>query len=364
MGWPFFAENRRRRENREIDLFAKWPFSRLFARFFGHPPRKSFFVDSGQLSSGNTSVEVDTRETLQNKGFRSDVAALCLFEHFGRVETASFCGPLLRIIFSVGYYFVRFHVRNFVEIGFPSSKNAWGCRTELVLKSVFFAVCPLRAQIWRAGGAQRCRFFFGGFRVPVKNGLAAAVRRVFPSFPVFFFDPVFENLKWSSSHPRLFLWVFFSFVRILLGIGGNAALHVCFWAVGLRPFLFFGGFWGLLRKALFFPLKKGYLGSFLSVSLLCLPFVLLGVFHFSLSLSLSLSLFLLFFLFFFFLVVFSLFLPSLFFGCSFLSCCFVFVSWEEQHQNITFESFIFIIYVCLFFCFVFQICSYLCFFII
>ena len=229
-------------------------------------------------------------------------------------------------------------------------------------KRIFRNVSAARAH-WRAGGAQRCRFF-SWISGPCQKWPCRCGAEGFSVFSVFSFDPVFENLKWSSSHPRLFLWVFFSFVRILLGIGGNAALHVRFWAVGLRPFLFFWGFWGLLRKALFFPLKKGYLGSFLSVSLLCLPFVLLGVFHLSLSLSLSLSLFLLFFLVFFFLVVFSLFLPSLVFGCFFLSCCFVFVSWEEQHQNITFESFIFIIYVCLFFCFVFQICSYLCFFII
>ena len=110
--------------------------------------------------------------------------------------------------------------------------------------------------------------FFLGFGVVPRNVLAAAVRRVFLSFSVFFllFGPVFANLKWSSSHPPLFLWVFFSFVRILLGIGGNAALHVYFWAVGLQPFLFFWLFWGLFTKARFFPLTKGYLGSFLSVS--------------------------------------------------------------------------------------------------
>ena len=66
-------------------------------------------------------------------------------------------------------------------------------------------------------------------------------------------------------------------------------------------------FWGLLRKALFFPLKKGYLGSFLSAPLLCLPFVLLAFFHFSGSLSLSL------YLSFFFFIVF------------FLPCCLVFL---------------------------------------
>ena len=147
----------------------------------------------------------------------------------------------------------------------------------------------------------------------------------------FFLTPFSKTSSGPLHIPLFFFGCFFSFVRILLGIGGNAALHICFWAVGLQPFLSFGGFWGLLRKTLFFPLKKGYLGSFLSVSFLCLPFVrpwLLSLLFVTLSLSLSLSLF------------FSLFLLSCFslpcclvfiftflvFCCFFLSCCFVFVS--------------------------------------
>ena len=232
----------------------------------------------------------------------------------------------MRIIFSVCYYFVRFDVRIFVEIGFQRSKNPWGCRTELVLKRVFFAVCPLRAQIWRAGGARRCRFF-SWILGPCQNGLAAAVRRVSPYFPVLFLTPFSKTSSGPLHIPLFFFGCFFSFVRILLGIGGNAALHICFWAVGLQPFLSFGGFWGLLRKTLFFPLKKGYLGSFLSVSFLCLPFVrpwLLSLLFVTLSLylsiflSLSLFFFSCFFFFFFFLVVLYLFLPSLFFCCFFL----------------------------------------------
>ena len=161
------------------------PFGGILRVFLATLPGSPFFVNFGLLSSAKTSVEVDTRETLQNKGFWSHFASLYLFDPFWRFEKASFCGPVLRIIFSVCYYFVRFDVRIFVEIGFQRSKNPWGCRTELVLKRVFFAVCPLRAQIWRAGGARRCRFF-SWILGPCQNGLAAAVRRVFPCFPVFF----------------------------------------------------------------------------------------------------------------------------------------------------------------------------------
>ena len=368
MGWPFLAENRRRRKKREIDLFAKWPFSRLCAHFFGHPSRKSFFVNSGQLSSGNTSVEVDTRETLQNKGFRSDFAALYLFEHFGCVETASFCGPLLRIIFSVGYYFLRFHVRNFVEIGFPSSKflkKTLGLQNRARFeKHIFRSVSAARANLARRGCAA-VPFFFGGFRVPVKNGLAAAVRRVFSSFPVFFLTPFSKTSSGPLHIPLFFFGCFSLLFAFFLGFGATPALHICFWAVGLQPFLSFGGFWGLLRKTLFFPLKKGYLGSFLSVSLLCLPFVRLAFFHFSLSLSLSLYLYLFLSLFFSFLIFSSLlsylyfYLPCflLLFLVLLLRFCFM----RRTTSKYYIWKFAFHSLFCLFFCFVFQICSYLCF---
>ena len=46
----------------------------------------------------------------------------------------------------------------------------------------------------------------------------------------------------------------------------------------------------------------------------------------------------------------------------FIVCFFAFVSWKEQHQNITFEIVFFMNDFCLCFCFLFQICSYICFF--
>ena len=157
--------------------------------FLATLPGSPFFVNFGLLSSAKTSVEVDTRETLQNKGFWSHFASLYLFDPFWSFEKASFCGPVLRIIFSVCYYFVRFDVRVFVEIGFQRSKNPWGCRTELVLKRVFFAVCPLRAQIWRAGGARRCRFFFVAFGYPSKMGLPLRCGGFFRVFRFFLLTP-------------------------------------------------------------------------------------------------------------------------------------------------------------------------------
>ena len=148
----------------------------------------------------------------------------------------------MRIIFSVCSYFVRFDVRIFVEIGFQRSKNPWGCRTELVLKRVFFAVCPLRAQIWRAGGARRCRFF-RGFWVPVKMALPLRCGG-FSVFSGFVFDPVFENLKWSSSHPPLFLWVFFLFCSHSSWDWGQRRIAHMFLGSWPSTLLIFWGFLG------------------------------------------------------------------------------------------------------------------------
>ena len=225
----------------------------------------------------------------------------------GVSKRASFCGPVLRIIFCVCYYFVRFDVRVFVEFGFQRSKNPWGCRTELVLKRVFFAVCPLRAQIWRAGGARRCRFFPWFLGTHEKWACRCSAEGFSIFFGFFFFNAVFANFKWSSSHPPLFLWVFFSFVRILLGIGGNAALHLCFWAVGLQPFLFFGVF---LEKHCFSPWKRVIWVHF-SVPPFCvsLSFFLLSFTSLGHSLSLYLSFFLLYCFFSSLLSCFSFYLP-------------------------------------------------------
>ena len=289
MGWPFFAENPRRRKKREIDLFAKLPFSRVFARFFGHPSRKPFFLDSGLLSCGNAAVEVDTTRNATKQGVseplrvsvplrsllafrKSFILRTCLEDNFFRmllfctVPCSKFC-------------------RNWVsKLKKPLGLQNWA-RFE---KRIFRSVSAARANLAR-GGCAAVPFFFVDFGSLSKMALPLRCGGFFRLFR-FFFRARFRKPQVVLLTSPSFFWVFFSFVRILLGIGGNAALHVCFWAVGLRPFYFLGVFGVFLDKHCFFPLKKGYLGSFLSVSLLCLPFVLLGVFHFSLSHSLSLSL--------------------------------------------------------------------------
>ena len=202
------------------------------------------------------------------------------------------------------------------KLGFKGQKTPGAAEPSSFWKGYFsqFVRC---ARKFGARGVRGGAVFFRGFWVPVKMALPLRCGGFFRVFRVFF-DPVFENLKWSSSHPPLFLWVFFLFCSHSSWDWGQRRIAHMFLAVGLQPFLSFGGFWGLLRKTLFFPLKKGYLGSFLSVSFLCLPFVrpwllsLLFV-NLSLSLSLSLSLYL------------SIFLSLSSFLFFFLPCCLVFI---------------------------------------
>ena len=298
MGWPVVAENRRWRENREIDLFAKWPFSRLFARFFGHPSWKPFFLDSGLLSCGNTAVGGHTRNATKQGGserFRVSVPLRALL--------ACRKGLILRTRlednFSACYYLYGSMFEILSTLGFKGQKTL--------------------------GAAEPSSFWKGHFSQCVRCARKFGAR----------------GCSWD--------W-------------GNAALHVCFWAVGLQPFLVFWVVWVSLQKHCF-STENG-LFWFISQRL---PFVSPFRFPWFLSLlfvTLSFSSFLFFFppsllscLYFSFLAFLLLFLVVFLRCCR---CCFM----QKQHQNITFESFLFINYFCLFFWFVFQICSYLCFFII
>ena len=310
----------------EIGLFRKMPFSRHIAHFFGHPSLRPFFWLGALLACHRNVDEVDARETLRNKGFRTDFASFFLFDSCSCFTKPRFCGPISTIIFSACYYL---------------SKMRWGCRAEVVFKSVFFGVVS-GARIFDARRARgRDNFLLGLASVPK---MASPLRcGGFSRLFRLFLATLFRKLQVVLFTPPSFCLGVFSFVRLLLGIGGNAALHVCFWAVGLQPSYFCLVFRVFLQKHCF-SLKKGYFGSFLGVSLsfslasftsLCHSLFLFFFLSLSLYLSLSFS-----FLLFPFLVVLSLFLPSLFFGCSLLSCFFAFVSWKEQHEHITFASLI------------------------
>ena len=264
--------------------------------FFGHPSWRPFFLHSGLLSSGNTAVEADTRETLQNKGFRSDVVAFYIFEPFRRVDMARFSGPVLRIIFCAVTILYGSMFEILSKLGFQG-KKALGAAEPSSFWKGHVSQCVRCA---RKFGARRVRgrvVFFLGFGVVAKNVLAAAVRRVFPSFPVFFFfflDPVFENFKWSFSHPPFFFGCFSLLFAFFLGLGATPHCTCVFGQLAFNPSYFLGVFGVFLEKHCFSPWKRVIWVHF-SVSPFCvsLSFFLASFTSLCHTFSLSLSLFLL-----------------------------------------------------------------------
>ena len=228
------------------------PFSRVFARFFGHPSRKPFFLDSGLLSCGNAAVEVDTRETLQNKGFRNHFASLYLFDPLWRFEKASFCGPVLRIIFPYVTILYGSMFEILSKLGFKRQKNPWGCRTELVLKRVFFAVCPLRAQIWRAGGARRCRFF-SWILGPCQKWPCRCGAEGFSVFSGFFLTPFSKTSSGPLHIPLFFFGCFSLLFAFFLGLGATPHCTYVFGQLAFNPSYLLGVFWVFLEKHCFSP---------------------------------------------------------------------------------------------------------------
>ena len=195
-------------------------------------------------------------------------------------------------------------------------------------KAIFRNVSAARANLAR-GGCAAVSFFSVDFGSLPK--MSSRLRRVFPSFAVFYVRPRFRKPQVVLfTSPSFSLGVFLFWLHSSWD-WGQCRIAVVFLGSWPSTLLIF---WGLLRKALFFPLKKGYLGSFLSVSLLCLPFVLLGFFHFSLSLSLSLylSFFLLYCFFFFLVVLFYFYLPCFIAVISCLVASFLFH--EKNNINI------------------------------
>ena len=131
MGGRHFAGNRLSSADGGIGVFAQGPFSRLLGVFFR---KKAIFEASWAFFSflkGRFCClcchvswqhcykveEVDRRETLRNKGFRSDFAFVYLSTPFDVLKRLDFATFFEDTVF-VCYYFVFFKVRNFDKIGF------------------------------------------------------------------------------------------------------------------------------------------------------------------------------------------------------------------------------------------------------
>ena len=302
--------------------------------------------------------EVLGRETLQNKGFRSNFALWAWLICVGPVVSPSCCSPFLTQIFRRLTNLFFSEVRIFDQIGFGRQKKAWGCRTEEIFKMTFFPFCP--------GGAQLVKFlarfrFYSSVAVWVPFGPLPEIclrLRCGWFFRCSFLDSVFCEFEKGSFENPLSSFRVLLFSAFSSSAWVDATLHACFGAVGPKPFFSFCFFVCLFTKTLFSPWKRVIFVHFSMSHFLSPWFPSLLLFIPCLSLSLV----------FFFLsfLVFCFFLwPFLFFCCSFLPCCFAFISWQQQHQNIRCERHLFINLLCFFLGFLFLVSPipffYLCF---
>ena len=297
-GCPVFAENRPWSDNREIGLFAKGAFCAFFWPHFLQAVFSRLCSSvSWQDSRGGGYTRNATKQGVSER-FHVFLSLRALLARWKCVILRTFLEDNFFQCVTV-FYVSKFEI--LTKLGFQSKKALGAAEPSSFRKGHFlhFVRCARKFDArWARGRVG----FSVGFGVVAKNARAASVRRFSASFPVFFCDPVFANFKWSSSQsPSFCLGVLF-FIRIFFGNGGNTALHVCFWAVGLQSFIF-SWFLGFFLQNHCFPaenIKRVSLVHF-SVS----PLVLLGFFF-------SLFFVALFFLFFSSLVVLSLFYPSSF----------------------------------------------------
>ena len=189
----------------------------------------------------------------------------------------------------------------------------------------FWHFSGARTNLTRSGCADLSRLLSELGSLP-KMALRLWCRGFLGLFVFVFFEAVFASFKWSSSHPPLFVLVFFLFCAHSSWDRGQHSPARVF--LGSWPSTLL--FWVLLQKHCFPPEKKGYSCSFLNVSLYFSLASFTSPFH-SLSLSLSLSLVFCFLFLVFFLPCFFVFLfPSLFFAV--LSCLVSLLLFHEKNN--------------------------------
>ena len=200
--------------------------------------------------------EVVGRETFQNKGFRSNFALWGLVDLRWTRCIAFMLQSIFDADFSASHKFGFSEVPIFDQIGFGRQKKAWGCRTEEIFKMTFFPFCP--------GGAQFAKFlarfrFYSSVAVWVRFGplpeicLRLRCGWFFRSFPVFFFRQRFCEFEKGSFENPLSSFRVLLFSAFSSSAWVDATLHVCFGAVGPKPFFSFCFLFVRLQKHCFPP---------------------------------------------------------------------------------------------------------------
>ena len=296
------------------------PFWRLFFAFFAARKNFRFFLIFGVSGLDGALQEVAGRETLQNKGFRSNFAFWYLVNLRWTRCIASMLHKFIENNFGGLTNLFFFGSSNFWPNWVWKPKNGLGLQSWGRFENDVFPIFPGRGPICEIFGARVCRVL-GSSRARCHKWPCGCGAEGFSEFfGVLLSTPFLRIWKGISWNSPLFFSCFALFCVFFLGLGSTQPCTCVLGQLPLNPFLSF------YKNTIFFPWKT----LFLFISL-CLPFFLLGFIHFSFhSLSLYFSCFL-----FFFPSLFCFFLwPSLFFAV--LSCLvsLLLFQWKQQHQNI------------------------------
>ena len=214
----------------------------------------------------------------------------------GPVVAPSCCSPFLTQFFRPSHKFAFSEVRIFDQIGFGRQKSL-GLQNRGDFENDVFPIFPGRGPIFELFGAFSNLHLRRGFvRFGPLPEICLRLRcgwffRVFRCSFVFFFRDRFSKFVRGSFANALSSFCVLLFSAFSSSAWVDATLHVCFGAVGPKPFFSFCFFVCLFTKTVFSPLKKGL---FLFISQ-CLNFFLLGFLHFSFSFPVSLFLLFIFF---------------------------------------------------------------------
>ena len=179
------------------------------------------------------------------------------------------------------------------KLGFEVQKRVGAAEPRSFSEAFFFCVCVGRARKFDARWVRGRVNSSVGFGVVGKNGLAAAVRRVFTSFSVFFLRPLFCKLKVVLFTPPSFCLGVFLFCSPSSWDWGQCRIARVF--LGSWPSIFFFVFvFGVFLQKHCFPPDKRVILVHFSVSPFRSPWLLSLLF---VTLSLSLSIFFLVFFF-------------------------------------------------------------------
>ena len=141
--------------------------------------------------------EVVGRETLQNKGFRSNFALCGLVDLRWARCIAFMLQSIFDANFSASHKFVFSEVRILDQIGFGRQKKGLGLQNRGDFQNDVFPILPGRGPICEIFGAfsfLQLRRGLGSIRAVARNLLAAAVRMVFPKFSGVLFSTAFLRI--------------------------------------------------------------------------------------------------------------------------------------------------------------------------